>query len=329
MQSRPHIIFYRCPRASELAGKIDGNWTWQEKENLRDIESFSEQDQDLVILTSFGDVVYWEFWMESHPSIPIFQVLSDKSEVMLHLFSDWINPDVSPEEFSLRVYYGIVRFKETLRLHEANQKSNKSQQIQLKMNDRLLNVSMELKKAKEKIEDLSMTDSLTQIKNRRFFDFQLSRDLLQSSRYNTPLTLYIMDIDNFKSINDRFGHQVGDEILVRFGQIVNQCLRDADWAARYGGEEFVVVLPMTTTDGALASAERVRALVEKELATIEGETHTISIGLATFQGKKSMAELIKFADDALYVAKGNGKNKVVYFNNDTKECCEFPSPRAE
>lgn len=325
MQTRPHLIFYRCPRASELAGKAESHWTWEEKENLRDLQGNGSADQDVVVLTSFVDSVYWEFWMESHPNVPVFQVLTGEGEVMMHNFADWISPDLRAEEFSLRIYYGIVRFKEVLRLKDAGQKASKTQQIQLKMNDRLLNVSMELKKAKEKIEELSMTDSLTQLKNRRFFDFQLSRDLLQSSRYGTPLSLYILDIDNFKSINDRFGHQVGDEILVRFGELVAHSLRDADWAARYGGEEFVVVLPMTPTDGALTSAERMRALVEKELATIEGEVHTVSVGLATFKGKKTMAELVRNADEALYRAKETGKNKVVYFDNENKECREYTS----
>jgi len=325
MQIRPHLIFYRCPRASELAGKVEATWTWEERDHLRDLKSQNDPERDIVVLTSFGDNVYWEFWMESHPSIPIFQVLIGEGEVMLHNFTDWINPKVTSEEFSLRIFYGIVRFNEILRLREANQKANRTQQIQLKMNDRLLNVSMELKKAKEKIEELSMTDALTQLKNRRFFDFQLSRDLLQSARYKTPLSLYIMDIDNFKSINDRFGHQVGDEILVRFGELTHHCLRDADWAARYGGEEFVVILPMTQTQGALVAADRIRALVEKDLSNIKGEVFTISIGVATFEGNTTMANLVKCADDALYHAKRTGKNKVVYFHTQSKECREYSS----
>jgi diguanylate cyclase (GGDEF)-like protein len=325
MQTRPHLIFYRCPRASELAGKIESNWTWEEAENLRDVGKNDDGETDIVILTSFGDSVYWEFWIESHPAIPVFQVLSSNTEVMMHQFTDWLDAEVRGDELSLRIYYGLVRFKELRRLKDSAKKASRTQKIQLNMNDRLLNVSMELKKAKEKIEELSMTDSLTQLKNRRFFDFQLSRDLLQSSRYKTPLSLYIMDIDNFKGINDRFGHQVGDEILVRFGDLVGQSLRDSDWAARYGGEEFVVILPMTANDGALISAERMRALVEKELATIDDETHTISIGVATFEGNKTMVDLIKCADDALYKAKRTGKNKVVNFDNQSKECREYPS----
>lgn len=320
----PHLIFFRCVDHEALLQKLNVGWSWEVVENLRLLDEATVGERDPVVLTSFNDSVYWEFWMESHPGFSVMQVRTSEDDTLLHGFTDWISPSIGPEELNLRIYYGLIKSKEQRKIVDMADRIKKEQRIQLEMNDRLLKVSMELKEAKEKIEELSMTDALTQVRNRRFFDFQIQRDILQSTRYRTELSIFMMDLDNFKSVNDRFGHQVGDEVLVRLGDIIRTCLRDTDWVARYGGEEFVVVLPMTDQKGALMTAERMREQVEHNLSQLEGEALTTSVGLATFEGGLSLEEFIRNADEALYRGKGSGKNKVVYYDNDRKEICDFP-----
>jgi len=164
----------------------------------------------------------------------------------------------------------------------------------------------------------SHRDPLTGVKNRSGMQDVLEREIGLCTRHQQPLTLMMLDIDYFKSINDRFGHLCGDEVLKLVTQAVVSCVRTSDLVARYGGEEFVVALPNTAVDGAMMLAERIRLAVSEQtysatLAASNVSVHrvSISIGVATYQLGDGVAALIERADKALYQAKEQGRNRVV------------------
>ncbi|MGN6430655.1 MAG: diguanylate cyclase [Gaiellaceae bacterium] len=158
------------------------------------------------------------------------------------------------------------------------------------------------------------TDSLTGLANRRSFDDELALEWRRAERIGDPLALVLVDLDNFKSINDGRGHQAGDAVLRRVGAILDSGARSADLAARYGGEEFALLAPETDLLGATKLADRLRA--DLEAATIElpdGNelSLTASFGVAVKGTLERPEQLIAAADEALYEAKRNGKNRVV------------------
>jgi diguanylate cyclase (GGDEF)-like protein len=173
-----------------------------------------------------------------------------------------------------------------------------------------------LAQAYGELQALASTDALTGLPNRRQFDATLHKEWYRALRDATPMALLMIDLDRFKSLNDRFGHQVGDAFLARVGQVIRDNVRRAgDLAARYGGEEFAVVLPGTAAAGALEIAEHIRRAVEATPTAdlIEGgHPLSVSIGVAAavaLAGGGS-ATLVRSADSALYQAKRNGRNRV-------------------
>ena len=158
------------------------------------------------------------------------------------------------------------------------------------------------------------TDSLTNIANRRALDQRLDEEVDHARRLGTNVAFVIADIDNFKSVNDRFGHQTGDEVLRRVAAVFTDAVRQLDLPGRYGGEEIAVVGPGTNLTGARGLAEKIRARIEElELTTPDGDPFkvTASFGAACFPAQTSVEELVAAADAALYEAKRNGKNRVV------------------
>ena len=163
-------------------------------------------------------------------------------------------------------------------------------------------------KAKKALMLLTLNDSLTNIGNRRFFDQKLEEYITLSERYNTPFSLMILDIDYFKKINDRYGHDVGDTVLVDFSKLIKANLRDGDIFARVGGEEFAILLPLTTKDKAYVLAQKLREIVQD----FKGVTPiTMSLGLVQYEKGDDDKLVVKRADAVLYRAKETGRNKVV------------------
>ena len=165
---------------------------------------------------------------------------------------------------------------------------------------------------------LSVTDVLTGLWNFRYFQLQAERELESAGRFERPLSLLIIDLDHFKSVNDVQGHQIGDEVLTEVARRIQAATRVPDIVARYGGEEFVVLLPGTGTDGAHATAERIRAavggdpVVGQSGAVPVSLSVTCSIGVATFpQHGPSVSSLLRSADAAMYTAKAQGRDRVV------------------
>jgi len=168
----------------------------------------------------------------------------------------------------------------------------------------------------EELERLSVTDRLTELYNHGYLHQRLDEEIERAMRFGHRLSVIMLDIDDFKKFNDRFGHPKGDMVLKAVSSVIRQNLREIDVAARYGGEEFVVVLPETDVAGALAVAERIRTSMEEypHIADEQGErvTQTISLGVATYPlHAPDGASLIEAADQAMYRAKRAGKNRVV------------------
>ena len=164
------------------------------------------------------------------------------------------------------------------------------------------------------MQEQARTDALTGLNNRGEFQRQLKEEEERSRRYNRSFSLLILDIDHFKTVNDSYGHQAGDEVLCALAARLREQSRPVDHAARYGGDELVVILPETTNEGALAFAERLRTSIADTVVPItEGRTIpvTISVGVATFPTDAgSETALFAAADKALYAAKQGGRNRI-------------------
>jgi diguanylate cyclase (GGDEF)-like protein len=166
------------------------------------------------------------------------------------------------------------------------------------------------------VSEQAVTDDLTGLANNRAFREQIDREAARALRFGLDLSLLILDLDNFKGVNDTYGHPQGDAVLRTIGAILREESRGIDQPARYGGEEFVVALPETDVEGALELAERIRERIETtEVELVDGVgamTVTASVGLATLSGGNvDVRRLIGAADAALYEAKRTGKNRVV------------------
>jgi diguanylate cyclase (GGDEF)-like protein len=171
----------------------------------------------------------------------------------------------------------------------------------------------ETKKELAKKGKMAITDSLTGLYNRGFFDESLEAELQDSLKQNKSLSLLMMDLDGFKRINDKLGHQTGDTVLSEISFIIKRSSRASDLPARYGGEEFAVILPNTNIAEARMVGERIRQSIEDVNFILEGKpaaTITISIGAAPLKATDLSDDLIKRADKALYTAKKRGGNKV-------------------
>ena len=167
----------------------------------------------------------------------------------------------------------------------------------------------------EEIYRLTIIDALTEIHNKRYLLEFLDRELSRSERYGRPLAIIMFDLDRFKAINDELGHLGGDFTIREMAACVKTCVRKEELFARYGGEEFIIVLPETNLEGAVAVAERLRVMVEKHAFQYEGKTYplTVSVGVASTNGDRplSPSDLISEADQKLFEAKRQGRNRVV------------------
>jgi len=180
--------------------------------------------------------------------------------------------------------------------------------------------SQQLEQALGKATRLAGTDYLTQVLNRRSFFDAAEKELYRSCQLDLPLSVLVLDIDNFKAINDNYGHAAGDAVLADLANLCKRLLRDSDVLARYGGEEFMVLLPATPKNRAAKVAERIQQAVAKASfnGLPAGQKVTISIGVAgkDVSGPFEIATLIDHGDKAMYEAKKQGKNRVVLYPFD-------------
>jgi len=176
------------------------------------------------------------------------------------------------------------------------------------------------RRAMHQLNKEASTDQLTKLYNRSFLDSYLQNQIEVASLSKQPLSLIMLDIDDFKKVNDTYGHPAGDAVLVVFSQVILRCVRRTDMVTRYGGEEFIAVLPATNTDKAVSIAERIRETIAMEtmpkINDIQLPNITCSLGVTTYPVFADDKEkLIKTADVALYKAKAAGKNRVILYSN--------------
>ncbi len=157
-------------------------------------------------------------------------------------------------------------------------------------------------------------DYLTTLYNRQKLDKKLKEEISRHKRYNQPLSIIMLDIDHFKSLNDRYGHQFGDLVLKELGKILKNQTRSADIPARYGGEEFCIILPHTNLCQAISLAQRLKENIKNKDFEFNGRrvNITVSIGVASLNGEKDSKELVEKADNALYRAKAEGRDRICW-----------------
>jgi len=163
----------------------------------------------------------------------------------------------------------------------------------------------------KELENLAVIDNLTGLFNRGKLKFVIENEISRSKRYKHSFGFVVIDIDHFKSVNDNYGHQVGDRVLVEISQLIKTNLRTTDILFRWGGEEFVIVCPETNKDGVMLLVENIRKKVE-EYSFEKIGSKTVSIGFTVYEEQDDEMSLIKKADEALYKAKNSGRNRVEF-----------------
>jgi diguanylate cyclase (GGDEF)-like protein len=175
-------------------------------------------------------------------------------------------------------------------------------------------VALENARLHRMVERQAMVDSLTGLANRRSLEESLRSELARAARFADTVCVVLADLDDFKQVNDRYGHAAGDEVLKAFAVALHKTVRESDVAGRWGGEEFALVLPGTDAAGGARLAERARAAIEaRHVKMPNGDlcSVTASFGVAAYPESRELGEILAAADSALYAAKGEGKNRVV------------------
>jgi len=173
-----------------------------------------------------------------------------------------------------------------------------------------ISLERDLKAQNEQIKRLSITDHLTGLFNRQKMDELLSHEIHRAQRSHSPFSLIMLDLDYFKSVNDSYGHQVGDEVLIEAAQILQQSIRKTDAVGRWGGEEFLIICPDTDAQGGAQLAESIRSKIAQHRFSVAGH-RTASLGVSHYHTSDSAKSLLERADSALYQAKQQGRNCVV------------------
>jgi diguanylate cyclase (GGDEF)-like protein len=178
-----------------------------------------------------------------------------------------------------------------------------------------------LRQSESRYMELSIKDDLTGLYNQRHFYHLLHAEIERAERYGRPLSLLLIDIDDFKQFNDTHGHMEGDRVLERIGATIQRCVRRTDWAFRYGGEEFTIFMPETLGDQAGVVAERIRTEFRAERfqpSPGREESKTVSIGIAQYQSGEELKEFISRADRNMYEAKRRGKDRLCFDLKDSE-----------
>ncbi|KOA19741.1 response regulator PleD [Clostridium homopropionicum DSM 5847] len=212
--------------------------------------------------------------------------------------------------------YGMIFVgRDITKRKEVEDKLRKAKEEIEIMNSELSERNSQLIKANLELQDISKRDSLTNLYNHQYINERLEDEISKAKFFNHGLWVMMIDIDFFKRVNDTYGHQVGDWVIVTLCRIIDKCTREKDLLGRYGGEEFVVVLPDLNKEDALAISESIRKKVEDYIFDIETLRITVSIGLTEYINDDDSKAVIKRADMLLYEAKKNGRNRVEYIHN--------------
>lgn len=276
--------------------------TWAE-DGKSAIKTIKTQDIDLVVLDlilpdmSGNEVCRWIKLNHDTRGIPIIMLTAkgsttDKVASLTAGADDHLTKPFNESELNARIY-ACLRTKA--------------------LQDELREKNRQLEDLLTKLEILAITDSLTQIYNRRYFESVIEKEFENTLRYKTPASCMMIDVDNFKKINDEFGHRVGDIVLKEIANIIKNNLRKVDVVARWGGEEFITILPRTTKEDTFIAAQRIlKAISENKFDGVSWPV-TVSIGIASIPDDSvdTAEKLIHKADTAMYEAKNQGRNRVI------------------
>ncbi|MEG6585131.1 GGDEF domain-containing protein [Dendrosporobacter sp. 1207_IL3150] len=215
--------------------------------------------------------------------------------------------------------------------HEISQQKAVLEQANYELTETQMSLQQrtdELEKACQRMQVMAMTDPLTQIANRRWFFHELEREFCGLTHNSQPLSLLILDIDHFKKINDHYGHQAGDKVLVELASIIRKTVRNTDLVARIGGEEFAVLLPGTDANGAKSVAGKIQASVAATLfysANQDLIKLTVSIGMCSLARPPfpTLDSFYNFADQALYQSKDSGRDAISIYDMQSAAICKL------
>lgn len=299
---------YASGRSKELCRAIDAivekgsGPTPQESERLYDKYIGAELQQDEILRTGSDMTAVLTKVLDFVDEAG--QTTSDYSE-QLRSFTG----DISQAAHGDDLHRLVGRMlSETRRMEQQNRE----------LKGKLSESSVQITELSTRLEDVkreSLTDALTGIANRKCFDMRLAEAIDQARKSSLPLSLLMVDIDQFKSFNDTYGHQMGDQVLKLIGEILKQSVKGRDTPARYGGEEFSVILPSTTLKDAVTLAEQIRTTVETRRVTRKSTGEqlcqiTLSLGVARYRPDETPVKFLLRADEALYAAKRAGRNRV-------------------
>ncbi len=190
-----------------------------------------------------------------------------------------------------------------------------NQKIINENNQELKEKALQIEKMNEKLRDISTKDFLTNIYNRRKLDEMIEQEYNRAIRNGTKFSIILIDLDFFKSVNDTYGHSVGDKILIETAQLLESNIRNIDMVGRWGGEEFLIICPDTNIEQVLCVSEKLRKLIAKYKFSVV-HNRTSSFGVATYENSDTISGLIARADRGLYQAKENGRNRVEICGQD-------------
>ena len=308
---------------------------------LLDHQLLDHVDVGVFILDGACRVLAWNQFMAVHsgvaaasivgrnlfdhfPDLPrqwLMRKLASVIQLKSHAFSSWeYRPWLFRFAHNRPITGGIDCMRQNLTLMPVKDGAGAVIAVSVTVHD-VTDVSIcqtRLNEANRRLEELSRIDGLTGLYNRRYWQECLDDEFGRAQRYGTGFCLLLFDLDHFKQINDRYGHPGGDEVLRVVARRLGPLLRAADIIGRFGGEEFAVLLPNTVPDGALVVAERIRAAMKTEPVAFEDWqiSFTASIGLARFDPQDTSAtELIGRADEALYRAKRDGRDRVCLYGD--------------
>ncbi|NIK77752.1 diguanylate cyclase (GGDEF)-like protein/PAS domain S-box-containing protein [Paenibacillus castaneae] len=248
--------------------------------------------------------MYFSFRTSDHQDVPVL-LNGIRQERDGEMFIDCVVVEMRKRiEHEKDILQSKTKLEE---LYKATNEANKKLEL---LHQEYETKQQELISLNHKLESLASTDPLTGLNNRRFFQESLLANIALFQRTQQPFSLFIIDIDHFKYINDNFGHPVGDLVLTQLARLLESTSREIDIVARYGGEEFVIILPNTNQEKALIAAERYRSKTEN---AHWGEYNiTVSIGVATISQEDTEQTLLNKADQALYSSKNNGRNRITH-----------------
>lgn len=301
----------------------------QEQERFR---ALTELSPDIILLVSTAGNILYEnpalekilgYKLEERIGRNVFENLHPDD---LNLVTDAFNTLIRDQEFPVKQSEVRIRHSNgswrTFEVAASNLKrDNVVEALIINLHDITERKKAEeaLRASKRKYRELSMIDDLTQLFNSRNFHAQLKKEIERSNRYGNPLTLLLLDIDKFKDYNDTYGHVEGDNVLMRLGQVIKRCLRETDSAYRYGGEEFTIMLPMTTGEDGVITAQRIQTELSKEnFSPVPDEkfSMTVSIGVSQYKPQEEINAFVQRVDQLMYKVKKKERGKICSGNGN-------------